>query len=321
MKTTKNRETNHWTILYLIVGIIAIAIILMANVSITTDTGSYVKNSENFVVIEEEPYYSTTKYFYNEDDFIKARQTETKGMSTKKGSKTDYMDEGKEFVAGVIKTVSVAERYDEYGNVVDSRLLTYDEIVETQGAQVFDLTPIGTAREDRYSLDIVLMVTLDTYDNTYDVLGTAEWHSQLVWGGEENPEDSADDFMALTWGGNEELRALEFLFDGYYRDGTDIIGDLCLSDEVAGYCWQFREKTGLWVSAMHLANAEVKLKKTYPEEQGKMTNVKFTYIHSYSYVTPSVEFSVGTSGAAAGIGVTTSGGAWQLQVDVFGLNY
>lgn len=315
-------KKGKWILLASICVFISVIVSFIFVIENIKSIDSGVENRESYTIIEEDPYYSKTQYFYNVNDFMAAQNTKGNGVTVKKASIANASHIEEEFILGVIKTVVVAERYDDEGKAIDSRLLTYEEVEEIPDKQVKDIEYIGKDSEQKYSLQIQLLVTKDTYDGTYDVLGEAEWSSELVWGGEENPEDSADDFMGLTWGGNGELEAKDFNFGGFYRDDTRIVGERKISDKYGAYCWQFREKTGLWTSAMHRASAQVTLQKTYPEQKGKETNVRFTYIHSYGYVTPSISISAGyPSGVAGSIGFTTAGGAWQIEIDVGDILY
>lgn len=177
------------------------------------------------------------------------------------------------------------------------------------------------ASESKFCLDIDMYVIYEPREEYYYVAGNAYWNSQAVTNSEKNPENSSDDFMGMTWGGAGELKVVDRSFEGEYRDGTAISASTKISDTYAGYCWQFREKTGLWETSMRDATCDVVLKKTYQELKYKETNAKFTYIHTYNKVKPSVSISLSANGLAASIILSQEKDTWQLQIDVPALIY
>lgn len=56
--------------------------------------------------------------------------------------------------------------------------------------------------------------------------------------------------------------------------------------------------------------------------KGKKTNVKFTYIHTYTKVGGSISFTADTNKLlACGISLSSTEKQWQIEVDVPGLSY
>lgn len=93
------------------------------------------------------------------------------------------------------------------------------------------------------------------------------------------------------------------------------------SDSYVGYVWQFNEKSGFLGKEMEQAKATILIKKTGTLE-GKETNVKMTYIHTYSKVSGSVTFSMDSTGkAAARLTLTETQDQWQIAIDIPGIKY
>ena len=279
-----------------------------------------VKRTDPYVVIENEPYYSETTYYFNKEQFL---EEEDKGNKVMAHSINDQQYEG-EFVMAVNKTVFVEEVYDAKGNTIESRLLTRDEINEpVDQAYSMDqsyIEVIGDTTQSRYDLDIRLLV-LQT-SGYYVAVGYASWNTQYFGGGEEYAEDSADDFMAITWGGNGELQfqpGYSFEIEYFVDHEPEVDPTICDINSYAGICWQFEDRIGFWGLGwpMENARASIGLKKTYPEEKGKETSIRLTYVHTYGLITPVVQVTVGyPSGLAGGLSISTVDKAWQIMVEV-----
>lgn len=277
-------------------------------------------NERTVTITDDEEYYSQTVYFRNEEDFCAERnKSSANGLNAKAKVNSGALPkktDGK-FVIGARKRVWVEEVY--YGGeTVGSRLLRSEEI-ESNNVSTYGY--LGDASESKFSLDIDMYVIYEPREEYYYVAGNAYWNSQAVTNSEKNPENSSDDFMGLTWGGDGELKVVDRSFEGEYRDGTAISASTKISDTYAGYCWQFREKTGFWGSAMRDATCDVVLKKTYQELKYKETNAKFTYIHTYNNIKPSVSISLSGNGLAGSIILSQDKNTWQMQIDVPALIY
>ena len=72
---------------------------------------------------------------------------------------------------------------------------------------------------------------------------------------------------------------------------------------------------------MRDATCDVVLKKTYQELKYKETNAKFTYIHTYNNIKPSVSISLSGNGLAGSIILSQDKNTWQMQIDVPALIY
>lgn len=219
------------------------------------------------------------------------------------------------------KRVAVEEKYSN-GIITESRLLTREEIHEGQAGVQSIYPVVGMDNISKYYLEIEMYVLYNPSTDVCSVYGTATWDTQVILGGEEYPDAGADDFMVLNWGDAGELKAASRSFSGIYWDGTDIEYSLNIQNAYQGYSWQFREKAGSFGSCMHWANVTADLVKTYPEKQGRETNIQFTYVHTYGSITPTIGISAGyPSGVAGSINVSSTDKAWQIMVDVPGITY
>jgi hypothetical protein len=182
---------------------------------------------------------------------------------------------------------------------------------------------IGSDQETYAKLTIYLTV-YENSDGTYQAYSSADWvNTSTGTGGSDWPATGLD-FISLTWGGGGELKTVSKAASGYYQFSQGSISfSRAQSDSYSGYCWQFNDIKPALLTNYYadVINANVKIKKTYSTVQNKETNVKFTYIHTYQSTTGSISISGGTSGAAAGISLSSTPNKWQIEIDVPGVKY
>ena len=231
-----------------------------------------------------------------------------------------------EVYAVASKAVYINETLDGNGNVADSRLMTRNEVAGLKQELNRGLVLVGSDYPPKYKkLTCYLVVYKDNYYDSYDVYTNATWEPfGLYFPGESSPADKG--YMAITWGGNGEAFAcLTKSFYGTYQNGNNMSSySLAKSDVYNGYCWQFNETTGgLFASPMDYANAYVSLGKKYFAYEGKVTNVVYTYVHTWAVFTPTITFQVGFPQLfSLGIDFSTSSTKWwDIQMDVGGLWY
>lgn len=232
-------------------------------------------------------------------------------------------------VSATMKTVYVAETISANGDVSESHLMNEAEVVEYQNMvstcsdntySVNGNTWIGEDEEEHQGgkLSIYLVVYKDSSGN-YLAYGTADWENGVYWGGVNGPS-SGYDFIAITWGGGGELKNTARSISGIYQyDQGDISFSRAESDTYYGYCWQFNEKTGSYYA--DYIDCYAKIAKTYTTVQSKETSIQLTYIHTYQSAVGSVSFEGGSSGAAAGVSLSSCDKQWQLEIDVPGITY
>lgn len=230
-------------------------------------------------------------------------------------------------VSATRQTVYIIETLDYSGNVVESRLMTNQEVNEynarVYAGQLTGNTWVGEDSEEHQGgkLSIYLVVYKDNNKNYY-AYGTADWENGIYFGGENGPSEGYD-FIALTWGGDGELKlasSSELSFSGRYQyNQGEIEASRANSDSYSGYCWQFNEKKGNYFA--DYIDCSVKLTKTYSTSRGRETNILLTYIHTYEDAQGSISFDAGTSGAAAGVSIANVDRQWQISVEVPGIDY
>ncbi len=314
---------------------------------------------------EEGGYYSETTYYLTEETYnghaAKAAKNTGRQMSAASTSSAENTED-EEFVVGATKTVWVKETTDEEGNVTESRLLNKDEVEELRSAAdnlnlgtdedpepttpdaVIPYRPIGgggggnpetligTANGNLYLLDISLKVVYNSSTEEYSATGQASWAEQLVWFENEYmaAEESSFDYLAISWGGNGELKAKSKSISGKYYDGDAAVKfSTAKSDAYAGYVWQFNEKEGFLGDELENATANVTLVNV-GAKQNKETSVKMTYIHTYDKFNHTPTFSFGVNGDLNGmvtiekgvsVGLETVEDQWQIAIDVPNIEY
>lgn len=227
----------------------------------------------------------------------------------------------------------ISEKYDEFGNILDSHILTNQEIIEQKTNDILNNQKnnnvinaksstglLGSDFEEKGKLQIGIVVIKNAYGK-YHIISNAEWDTNSKIGGKNYPDAAGDDFFAVTWGGNGELKGTVTSAVGYYQSQNKMKISKAKSDSYKGYCWQFLEKNGGIGSCMKGIYTELDLNKTYTKKRNKKTNVKCTYIHTYSKVNGTISFTGGSNGAAFGVTLNKTDSQWRIQCDVPNLNY
>lgn len=264
------------------------------------------------VVVSNDPHYSETVYYYDYETYIKYHPNDT--VQTSSGNS------GYHFVSATEKTVYVGESIED-GQVTDSRLLT-----DAERRSVLDHIPLDNDTQSHYALTLIMYVVLEMSSSDIILYGKADWSSELIWGGAENPEDSVDDYMGLAWSGGmiaydydaeEEKRPV---FDGKCTDGSAISTYYNPVRNFGGEIgWQFAERLGAFNGIMQTANCYVRI--PYAQWKGDKEKVNesmtFTYVHTWSVGAP-IDISFGI-GIPPSFNINFGMGnadlrSWQLQV-------
>ena len=125
---------------------------------------------------------------------------------------------------------------------------------------------------------------------------------------------------ALTWGGDKTLAAQNRNITGEYYGGDTVEFRQSASDTYSGYVWYFIEQNGFFGKELENAKATATLKKV-GESEGKETNAKLTYVHTYGELELGVGIGITTTGLAPSITVGASESYWQIEIDVSGIEY
>ena len=233
-----------------------------------------------------------------------------------------------DIVSATKQTVYVIDSFDDNGVLSESRLMTPREVshyksIMAANPSLKGNTWVGEDEEEHQGgkLSIYLVVYKDTSRNYY-AYGTANWENGIYSGGVNGPS-SGYDFLAITWGGGGELKnssSSDRSISGIYQyNQGNISFSRAQSDTYCGYCWQFNETKGAYFA--DYIDCYAKLKKTYTTYRGKETNIRLTYIHTYQEAVGTISFEGGTSGAAAGVSLSSCNKQWQIEIDVPGIYY
>lgn len=295
-----------------------------------TPTPTYVnaQTQEKYSIVSNDEYYAETTYFLTENayqtSFINTALAKTNSTQVTKSQSNDK----DEFVLAISKKVCVYEQTDALCDVVESRLLTKDEITKYSTNKSVNVCSssnddIGSDTEYMYYLTINMALTYNSSTMQYKITGTATWDDVLVWAWENNKaaEEFFHDYIGITWGGNDTLISSSQSISGIYYGGNAVSFSKKTSNASAGYVWQFKEKSGYLGKEMKIATANVQIAKVGALEN-KQTSARMTYIHTYGTINGSVSINV-NSNATIAAGVTLSGTQkqWQVEIDVHGIEF
>lgn len=240
---------------------------------------------------------------------------------------------GLTLVSATTKKVYVIETRDQNHQVINSRLMNANEVMAykkslatQKSTSPLDVTQTGLIGEDsetKGELVITLLVYKDSIGN-YEAYGNADW-TNGAWpfpDGYNRPGPGLD-FIALTWGGEGELKCIDYSCSGYYQfDQGAISFSRANSDTYRGYCWQFEDTTSILGNFYaDYINNYAELTKTYPSIKNKETNVKLTYVHTYQSSVGTITFTGGYNAAAAEVSLSSTDKQWQIEVDVPSVTY
>lgn len=119
----------------------------------------------------------------------------------------------------------ISESYDIFGNVLDSHLMSVNEVKELNvqdGAQsetdatITKKTKVGSKSDSKGKLELSFIV-MKTSSGQYEATGIAQWTTKSIIGGEFYPDAAGDDFLAITWGGKGELKCVGEDCHGVYN--------------------------------------------------------------------------------------------------------
>lgn len=308
---------------------------------------SYKPAADSYTIASEDGgYYSETTYYLTEEafgEYENGKQTgkpAAKAMSASSESTSESEQEGGEFVMGVAKSVWVMEEVDEDGNVVDSQLLTKDEMddygISTMSVSnkfhqdnMFDGQGSGGGYPDEeignesatlHRLTIDAKVTYNEGTEKYSVTGNASWKAEFaLFEDLKTAEHRYLDYFAISWGGEGALQATSHSFTGKYHAGNDrlehdVTYAKAFSDYKIGYVWEFSEKSSTWGKELKLATIKATIERTKPLEY--LTSIRVTYIHTYDELSGTLTVGASTAdGFEAAVGISTTKGNWSAILE------
>ena len=233
-------------------------------------------------------------------------------------------------LGSVSATVFVEETYDMVDGklaVTDSRLLSKAEVNEFGIDNFIDLNT--TAVTPRAATNSKGKLTI-TFSGTYrtsgtsvscDLTGNAHWAGWDMLGGNSNMPAVGEDFLGITWSGG-------FTGPTFSASGTDSKGDsisVTNVDSIAngGRVWSFDDL--IYGNRINYyakdVDVDMTIKKNTMTGQGNTAEAVLKYIHTYSSVNGSIEFSAGTDSVSAGFTLSSTSNQWPLVCTVTNIPY
>ncbi|MCH4891254.1 hypothetical protein EZV73_27035 [Acidaminobacter sp. JC074] len=282
-------------------------------------------------------YYSETEYFYGEDAanlniFNYKEPNENLNLDANiLSAKNNIVENFSKPVVVAKKRVYYYNKYDEKNNLITSRLMNKNEVIQYKITESYRALPLTSTlskgfltpdSEERGACDFYLGV-YELSDGSYVVQAHTDWPNEYnaIVGGEVYPHNKRD-FISLSWGGYDEaFTAKSKNFYGKYYDGTSISGSREESHADRGYIWSFNERKNGTLSGSGIKNcfAEARLERKYSQSEGKKTCVNATYIHTWTRFAGSPKFSI--SGGVPSMEVTNDSYSWPIELSVPGLYY
>lgn len=277
---------------------------------------SAVPGSASEIEENSEEYYCETAY-YAGDELVDVL------AFSGDGSENPYTT----VVGAIEKTVYVSETVNEEGKIIDSHLMSTEEVDgylnRTDNPECCDVTDLGNDTTTEGTLTITLYLCREE-NETFYLYGSAKWNTSTVNPGSDNPSDGKD-FIALTWGGNGAIVQAEKNISGTYdMSSSSVSFSQARADAYSGICWQFNEKiTSIFLVSDWVKNiyCNVELKRTSSTIQGKETAAKLTYIHTYQDTTGTISFEEGNASNATTVNLSDTVNSWKIEISIPGINY
>lgn len=293
-----------------------------------TPTQVNAQTKETYSVVTNDEYFAETTYFLTQNVYENFFNESAPTKVCSERVSTSLSNNEDKFAFAVSQKVYVLEQTNAIGDTVESRLLKKNEIAEysmDNSVNVYSNSneEVGTDAEYMYYLTINMIVTYNTNTSQYKITGTASWDPILVWAWESNKaaEEFYHDYIGITWGGNNTLAATSYSISGIYYGGDAVSFSRKASNTTAGYVWQFKEKSGYLGKEMKNATANVQIAKSGTHEN-KQTCARMTYIHTYGTINGSVSINANSDATiAAGVTLSQTQKQWQIEIDVYGLEF
>ena len=309
---------------------------------------------DSYTVYADDGYYSETTYYlteeaYNEHSAENAPAT-TQTRSTKQAmssSQTENDDE--QFVVAAEKTVWVEEISDENGALLESKLLSKQEIQDIKyfydknktetvkeetpkiikpvkaGINTLPEEEIGSENQSYYNFTMTAIVRYNNLLNLYYATTTFSWQDTFtfIFDISKQAETQFRDCVAITWGGDENFVAQEHRIQGTYYDNSAMEYIQCDAEPTLGYAWEFHEQKNVFEGNKELKEgiASVTLKKKSSDYKNKQARVKFTYLHTYGALFGEIKVGIDKNGLEGALTITGSEDYWNMEIAIYGLNY
>lgn len=288
----------------------------------------------------DDGYFSQTTYYNTEEAYeehLKAAYPEQKQYRAVSSELTADEEDDEQFVMGAVKSVWVAEEYDEDGNVTESHLMSKEEM-DDNGIPIspnsaspnpsYDFNDGGGIGGELYGEDsttfhrltIDAIVLYNDFFESYYVRASAHWKAEFVlFQDSKTAEHKYLDYFGITWGGNGALEAVSNSFTGiYHPDGNGVTQEVtyakAYSDYTLGCVWEFNEKSSTFGKELNIATITAQIERCKPIETP--TSIRVTYIHTYSKLDGSLTVGANTGdGFEGAVSISTEKGNWAAVLE------
>lgn len=261
--------------------------------------------------------YESVKYYKTEEAITQLRSENDKVNNLLMA--IESTEQNLKLIGVQVKEVYVLETKDEQGEIVESRVLNELEVQKLENTPELAISWIDGAGKDLEKLSF----TLAAYDDEeyYRLYGSAGWTGYSALGdGEENPAKN-NDFIAITWGGDNTLKCPtngKSIY-GIYSDDTNIAFNSSKADSYKGMCWEFSElKNNKYAEDIHV---NITLEKA-ANPQNLETAANLIYVHTFKEAAISITGFVEIQEIPVPIiSCSASNVYWEDSVAISGLIY
>lgn len=244
-----------------------------------------------------------------------------------------FAEENNSQLTGFVEaTAHVEELLDSNGNVIDSRLMSKEDISQSLKQKSLDKINLSArtsfpaySRNNDGKLKITLAVHEMTKGKKYQLAGTAVWSAATNTSvGARDKASRGDDFMALTWGGSYDFMNYGIKIASNRNWGSVVnSGKLAKSSPNSALVWRFKEMVASSSGGLDYAKQITVATQIYKSKySGKTTSACLQYTHTYENKSGNVTITGGSGPAGtAGINITNVSKQWDLAAVVSGIPY
>ncbi len=278
-----------------------IAAAVIAAIAFGAVSCNYVRTTK-YVQADNTDYYSQTTNFETEGEYREYIAQRAEGNDT-----VNVLPEGCTFIAAASTTVWIHEEISVSGSSSVSNLLAEEEIA-SYGDNVFTLT-------------IDLALCRDEETGMYHTAANAYWQApdRDAYAGQYTY-----DYLAVTFGGREQLIVAGTHESGTYADGDKADCAQSLADTTARVCFieecepihkndnAYLNNVGVSYDIRHINGHE---------PTGKRTQIKFIYTHTYGKEQAYYSVNYSDNDSMPEVDMVMSETYWQIEIAIDGMEY
>lgn len=229
----------------------------------------------------------------------------------------------------LVKTVQkeyyVSETYSLDGKVLDSHLMTNEEVANLDN-EIQPCTVLGDEEQTKGKLTFTASL-YDDDSNNYYIYATADWEngSWVITDGEEFPA-AGKDYIGISWGGGDFFKKTDSNFSGTYQvDGSSISYLTPVNNSYQGICWSFNERKDAgnyrYFADIVYTRAKISPVPVNIGDQSGTATALVKYIHTYDDNNVNITFAPSSNGSTVGIDYSGTTNAWAIETDFRELQY